>query len=188
MLEGDIMVKNKEAKEIVLCYKIWLDSNLEVMFSNPVLLWLQWDTKNERLLPDAISCYIFMRKDISCGSLIILQVGSKDWTIIMERKKKLRVSLQLRNLKWFNFQASKSTVIWPLLKGRSWSQLVLDSCLLLELCQQACGVLKTFPNQQMFEMYLFCQNVNMCYFSSCECTSPPSALCPRFPPISVLPF
>lgn len=29
-----------------------------------------------------------MRKDISCGSLIILQVGSKDWTIIMERKKK----------------------------------------------------------------------------------------------------
>ena len=87
MLEGDIMVKNKEAKEIVLCYKIWLDSNLEVMFSNPVLLWLQWDTKKERLLPDAISCYIFMRKDISCGSLIVLQVGSKDWTIIMERKK-----------------------------------------------------------------------------------------------------
>lgn len=52
----------------------------------PVLLWLQWDTKNKRLLPDKISCYIFMRKDISCGSLIILQVGSKDWTIIMERK------------------------------------------------------------------------------------------------------
>ena len=116
-----------------------------------------------------------MRKDISCGSLIILQVGSKDWTIIMERKKKkLGVSLQLRNLKWFNFQASKSTVIWPLLKGRSWSQLVLDSCLLLELCQQACGVLKTFPNQQMFEMYLFCQNVNMCYFSSCPAVYPSS--------------
>ena len=90
-----------------------------------------------------------MRKDISCGSLIILQVGGKEWTIMMERKK-LGVSLQLRNLKWFNFQASKSTVIWPLLKGRSWSQLVLDSCLLLELCQQACGVLKTFLNQQMF--------------------------------------
>lgn len=40
MLESDIMVKNKEGKEIVLCHKIWLESNLEVMFSNPVLLGL----------------------------------------------------------------------------------------------------------------------------------------------------